>query len=50
MDYIQIFNIIGAIVILFGVLPIYFVVLYSLAKDGFIKTFKKLKNFNNLNN
>jgi len=47
MNYIQIFEIIGAIVILFGVLPLYLVVSYSLAKDGFIETFKKLKNFNN---
>ena len=46
MNYIQIFDIIGTIVILFGVLPLCFVASYSLAKDGFIETFKKIKNFN----
>ena len=46
MNYTQIFDIIGTILILFGVLPFFLTILYSLAKDGFIKTFIKLKNFN----
>ena len=43
----QILNIIGVIVVFCYIMPLSLMVLYSLAKDGFIETFKKLKNFNN---
>ena len=46
MKYIEFFIIITYVSY---VLSLSIVIVSSLAKDGFIETFKKLKNFNNLN-